>query len=76
MEQHFVTDYMKNKERERLFKTIMLILVGLMLVLVAIFIVAAFHFDILPLIVLGAGGICFVIGILGLKKVLLHDKAE
>lgn len=70
MEEHFVTDYMKDKERQMLFKGAAEILIGFMLVLIAIFIVAAFYYEIVPVILAIAGLVCFAVGIFTVKKVL------
>lgn len=70
MEQHFVTDYMKDKERESLFKGIAEILTGFMLVLIAVFTVVAFYYIIVPVILVIAGIISFVIGMFNIRKVI------
>lgn len=45
MEEPFVTDYMKNKEKENLFKGFAEIITGFMLVLIAIFNVKRVLYD-------------------------------
>lgn len=70
MEQHFVTDYMKDKEREGLFKGIAEILTGYMLVSIAVFTVVAFYYIIVPIILVIAGIISFVLGMFNIRKVI------
>lgn len=77
MEEQFTTDYMKQKEREYLFKGIAAILIGFMLVLIAIFTQVAFfpfYVSIITILLVIAGIVSFVIGIFSVKRVL-YDKS-
>lgn len=77
MEEQFTTDYMKQKERESLFKGIAAILIGFMLVLIAIFTQVAFlpfYVSIITILLVIAGIVSFVIGIFSVKRVL-YDKS-
>lgn len=78
MEEQFTTDYMKQKERESLFKGIAAILIGFMLVLIAIFTQVAFfpfYVSVITILLVIAGIVSFVIGIFNIKRILCGEKA-